>query len=187
MFPEFQEFRKIPRLSRDITITEKIDGTNGLIYIDYSGEIFAGSRSRWLWGSIQDKICNDNHGFARFVKDNQKELMKLGPGYHYGEWYGKGVQKRHYNLSEKRFALFNTARWIGNPYLPSCCQVVPILYTGLFDSLMIKVALECLQYSGSHISPGYMDPEGIVIYHCASRSYYKKTISNDEKSKNANE
>ena len=31
--PEFQEFKKIPRLSRDIIITEKLDGTNGVIYI----------------------------------------------------------------------------------------------------------------------------------------------------------
>ena len=58
MIPEFQEFRKIPRLSREIIITEKIDGTNGLIYInDDCTEIYAGSKSRWL------DDHNDNAGF----------------------------------------------------------------------------------------------------------------------------
>ena len=40
---EFQEFNKIPRLSRDIIITEKIDGTNALakmyIYLKKEGYI----------------------------------------------------------------------------------------------------------------------------------------------------
>jgi len=62
--PEFRGFSKISRLSREIIITEKIDGTNGVIYIDESNNIFAGSRNRWLWGSIQDEIHNDNYGFA---------------------------------------------------------------------------------------------------------------------------
>ena len=48
MLPEFKEFKKIPRLSREIIITEKIDGTNGLIYIDEELNIFAGSKNRWL-------------------------------------------------------------------------------------------------------------------------------------------
>ena len=32
--PGFVEFRKIPRLNRDIIITEKIDGTNASIVIE---------------------------------------------------------------------------------------------------------------------------------------------------------
>jgi len=32
-----------------------------------------------------------------------------------------------------------------------------------------------------------MNPEGIVIYHSASRSLFKKTILDDEKWKNSNE
>lgn len=31
---EFVEFPKIPRLSRDIIVTEKIDGTNAQIYLE---------------------------------------------------------------------------------------------------------------------------------------------------------
>lgn len=31
---EFKEFPKIPRLNREFTITEKIDGTNGCIVVE---------------------------------------------------------------------------------------------------------------------------------------------------------
>jgi len=36
MFPEFHGFKKIPRLNRDIIITEKIDGTKGKINVKMS-------------------------------------------------------------------------------------------------------------------------------------------------------
>lgn len=205
-FPEFQKFKKIPRLSREIIITEKIDGTNGVIFIDENNNIFAGSRNRWLWGSIQDEIHNDNHGFAFWVKQNKEELLKLGEGYHYGEWWGKGIQ-RGYGLEEKRFSLFNVSKWIEKPgltdyltleylkdlklrtknnkleYYPECCYVVPILYEGIFDTISINGILNELQVNGSYASPGFMQPEGIVIYHLAGKYYFKKTIFNDEKGK----
>lgn len=194
-FPEFQGFKKIPRLSREIIITEKIDGTNGLIYIDEQNNIFAGSRKRWLWGSIQDEIHNDNHGFAQWVRANKEELLKLGNGYHYGEWWGKGIQ-RGYDLQEKRFSLFNVSRWIKDKnielkdkqnYCPDCCYVVPILYQGEFSCCNIKIILNQLKIKGSVASPGFMKPEGVVIYHTAGNYYFKKTIENDEKWKNSNE
>jgi len=186
MFPDFKEFRKIPRFSREIIITEKIDGANGLIYIDYAGEIFAGSRNRWLWGSIQDEIHNDNHGFAHWVKTNKDELMKLGPGYHYGEFWGLEIQRR-YGLQEKRFSLFNIERWKNNFYFPRCCSLVPLLYIGPIEDSAIEDCLIELKEHGSKAAPGYMNPEGIVIYHSASRSLFKKTILDDEKWKNSNE
>lgn len=43
--PEFVEFPKIARLSREIIVTEKIDGTNGVIYVGDDGEVLVGSRS----------------------------------------------------------------------------------------------------------------------------------------------
>jgi hypothetical protein len=55
--PEFIGFRKIPRLNREMIITEKIDGTNGAIYIDENNNIFVGSKNRWL------DEHNENHGF----------------------------------------------------------------------------------------------------------------------------
>jgi hypothetical protein len=192
VFPEFHEFRKIPRLSREIIITEKIDGTNGIIYIDEQNNIFAGSRKRWLWGSIQDEIHNDNHGFATWVKTNKEELLKLGPGYHYGEFWGKGI-RRGYGLNEKRFSLFNVNRWVENAtpplqdekqeYCPDCCYVVPILFRGEFDTSIIRITLNNLEMHGSFASNGYMNPEGIVIYHTAGNCYFKKTIKDDERAK----
>jgi hypothetical protein len=190
-FPQFQEFKKIPRLSRDIIITEKIDGTNGLIFIDENNNIFAGSRNRWLWGSIQDEVHNDNHGFAYWVKTNKEELLKLGKGYHYGEFWGKGIQ-RGYGLEEKRFSLFNVGRWVKDrtqtlkekqEYCPECCFVMPILYEGMFNTSIIPSVLDELKIKGSYASPNFMNPEGIIIYHKAGSYYFKKTIENDEKGK----
>jgi len=48
MRPEFLPFGKIPRLLRDIIITEKLDGTNASVTITEEGEIYAGSRNRYI-------------------------------------------------------------------------------------------------------------------------------------------
>ena len=45
---EFQDFPKMARLSREIIVTEKIDGTNAQICIGENGEFFVGSRTRWI-------------------------------------------------------------------------------------------------------------------------------------------
>lgn len=199
---EFQEFKKIPRLSRDCVITEKIDGTNAQIYIvqkeniitDLSGiyagygdlklwenkefMMFSGSRKRWLDCSSD----GDNFGFAKWVQVNAEELLKLGEGRHYGEWYGKGIQ-RGYGLNEKRFALFNVHKW-GDPEVrPKCCGLVPVLYEGMFNTISIDTILLRLKMEGSSAVPGFDKPEGIVIYHKASGQLFKKTIEKDEKPK----
>ena len=44
--PEFVPFPKIPRLHKECIVTEKIDGTNGIIYITDDGDMFIGSRNR---------------------------------------------------------------------------------------------------------------------------------------------
>ena len=190
-FPEFKEFRKIPRLSREIIITEKIDGTNGIIYIDENNKIYAGSRNRWLWGEHQKEIHNDNHGFARWVMEHKEELKQLGKGYHYGEWMGQGIQ-RNYGLKERRFYLFNASRWKQDrtiplaekqEYCPECCKVVPVLWVGEFDTNIILQILNELKRNGSEAVPGFMNPEGIAIYHTAGNYYFKKTIEHDEKGK----
>ncbi|HLE80817.1 MAG TPA: RNA ligase family protein, partial [Dehalococcoidia bacterium] len=100
---DFQEFGKIYRLSRDCIITEKIDGTNAQVVVLEDGRVLAGSRNRWITPEA------DNFGFARWVKEHEEELRSLGPGRHYGEWWGSGIQ-RGYGLKEKRFSLFNVSR-----------------------------------------------------------------------------
>jgi len=174
---EFEGFRKIPRLFRDVVITEKIDGTNGQVCITDDGLIYAGSRTRWL-----DEE-NDNHGFARWVFANQIELIeKLGPGHHFGEWWGQGIN-RGYGLKEKRFSLFNVSKWGDDNVRPVCCSVVPVLYSGPFSTSAVCEILQMLRFQGSRAVPGYVKPEGIVVYHTAGNCYFKVTIENDEKCK----
>lgn len=174
---EFRGFEKIPRLTRDCIVTEKIDGTNAQIYIGEDGEFFVGSRKRWITPD------DDNYGFARWAYEHKDELMQLGPGRHFGEWWGQGIQRK-YGLDGKRFSLFNVGRWTktgeeGKEQVPDCCYVVPILYTGLFLTSEIDSVLGLLERTGSFAAPGFMNPEGIIIYHTAGNHLYKKTLGND--------
>jgi hypothetical protein len=172
----FEPFAKMPRLSREIIITEKIDGTNAQVCIDEDGGFQVGSRKRWITPD------SDNFGFARWAYDNQTELMQLGVGRHFGEWWGSGIQ-RGYGLGkgEKRFSLFNVARW--GDERPACCDVVPILHRGEFATKAIDDILETLAQEGSCAAPGYMNPEGIIIFHTAANMAFKKTIHKDEQPK----
>ena len=173
---QFEAFDKIPRLRRGCVITEKIDGTNAQVCIDADGVMKVGSRNRWITPD------EDNYGFARWCKENEAELLKLGPGRHFGEWWGAGIQRR-YGVPDKRFSLFNVGRW-SNPEaaqfaLPSCCLTVPILYSGEFNDSAIQACMERLKREGSVAAPGFMDPEGIVVFHTASRTLHKVTLGND--------
>lgn len=168
----FESFESIPRLARGCVISEKIDGTNSQVFIpDDLSCIRAGSRNRWITPD------DDNYGFARWVADNAAELMKLGPGRHYGEWWGSGIQRR-YGLNEKRFSLFNSARWTDD-VRPSCCHVVPVLYAGPFNTAVVEEQLTLLRLNGSFAAPGFKDPEGIVIWHESARKLFKKTLGDD--------
>jgi hypothetical protein len=175
MSVEFVSFPKIARLSRECIITEKIDGTNGCIYIGDDLEFLIGSRTRWI--TPQD----DNHGFARWAMEHKDELMRLGPGTHFGEWWGSGIQ-RGYGLlkGDKRFSLFNVSRWYDDSVRPTCCHVVPVLYQGVFDTDYVKDTIGKLADSGSIASPGFMKPEGIIVFHTARGYLFKKTIEKDD-------
>lgn len=195
---EFVPFPKMPRLFRECIITEKIDGTNACICITEDEQFLIGSRSRWI--TPQD----DNYGFARWAEAHREELMKLGPGTHFGEWWGSGIQ-RGYGLTdgEKRFSLFNTARWClanqepqriptADPRiekyqerLPKCCGLVPVLYRGVFATARVDEAIDKLRRGGSEAQPGYMRPEGVVCYHVAGNFGFKTTIEKDQEPKSA--
>lgn len=179
----FKEWPKTHRLNRQIIVTEKIDGSNGVIYISEDlTTVLAGSRNRWL--SVGKGT--DNFGFAAWVEANRTELLKLGPGYHYGEWYGQGIQ-RTYGLTERRFALFNVGRWVLDPAQslnkPACCETVPILYSGAFDNNQINIILVGLSQRGSKAVPGFMSPEGVIVYHSQSKQCFKVTLENDAEGK----
>lgn len=201
----FQEFPKLARLSREVIITEKIDGTNASVLVhriepgqDMAGTIatfgdlalYAGSRTRWI------TPADDNFGFARWATEHAEELVKLGPGHHFGEWWGAGIQRR-YGLTEKRFSLFNVSRWclageaparipMADPRvekyqesLPACCGLVPVLYRGVFTTGAVDASLDCLRESGSRAAPGFMKPEGVVVFHTAALAGFKKTLDHD--------
>lgn len=177
---KFPEFPKIHRLRRELVVTEKIDGTNALVSISEDGSIRAGSRSRWI--TPQD----DNFGFARWVEEHKDELSLLGPGNHYGEWWGAGIQRR-YGLTEKRFSLFNVGRWgdlsPGRTPPPPCCSLVPVLVVTHDFNEAWRFGMTVLRDRGSIAAPGFMKPEGIVVFHSASRVMFKVTFEGDEKGK----
>ena len=181
--PEFREFAKISRLSRQVIITEKIDGTNGVVYVPDNPDepLVSGSRNRWI------PPGEGHFGFEQWVVAHTAELRTLGPGYHYGEWWGPGVGRRGYDLpkGEKRWSLFNVSRW--GTDRPDCCGVVPVIARGLFTTALVEEALDHLRARGSLAAPGFMRPEGIVIYHAQGNVLFKKTLENDDVPKGSKE
>jgi hypothetical protein len=181
MKPEipFEPFSKIHRLNRTVTITEKIDGTNATVYVDDTGSrAYAGSRNKWI--GIED----DNFGFARWVRDHHDELLAFGPGRHCGEWWGQGIGRK-YGLSERRFSLFNTARWSAESPPPACCHVVPVLARGPLLEVDVPGVLAALTKGGSVAAPGFMRSEGIVVFHEPSQNMYKMTLDKNDGHKGA--
>lgn len=172
---DFTAFPSIARLSREMIITEKLDGTNASILITEEGQFLTGSRTRWITPE------DDNYGFSRWAHEHKDDLMALGVGHHFGEWWGQGIQCK-YNIPEKRFSLFNVGRW-NEENKPACCYVVPILDQGDFDTDVITKVMDELRTIGSHAAPGFMYPEGVVIYHKHSNTLFKKTFKNDDKGK----
>lgn len=213
---EFEPWPKIPRLRRGMLVTEKIDGTNAAVVIidrleldtiehadgswylsepddsralaTVEGEdghefvVFAQSRTRFITPTA------DNYGFAGYVQRNAKALVTaLGPGRHFGEWWGSGIQ-RGYGLTggDKRFSLFNARRWrdadlSGVPGL----GVVPTLYEGPFGDLHVEDALDRLALGGSFAAPSFDRPEGVVVWHDAARSSFKVLLEGDDVPKGA--
>ena len=172
---EFIPFPKIPRgtSGEQITITEKLDGTNACIIvqinIDGIPEVISVQSRKRIIG-----VGDDNYGFAQWVYDQGPQLAeKLGEGYHYGEWYGLGIQKNPHMKTTKRLALFNSERWQdGRQQRPEGVECVPILYEGpwtdeIIDSTMFQLRMDAteLQYKA----------EGIVIWYHKSRRYEKFT------------
>lgn len=170
----YPKWSKITRLDSPVTVTEKIDGTNGLVAIypfaGYDGPdideadavafsgtnlVFAGSRNRWL------TVTEDNHGFAAWVRDHAEELVDaLGQGIHHGEFWGRGIQ-RGYGLSHRVFSVFDTRHDLPETTANGACILrVPVVYSGLLSGMPRNGEIFP---SGSRAAPGYARPEGAVI------------------------
>jgi len=203
----FQPWPKIARLRRDMIVTEKIDGTNAAVGImeledprsridgafiytnggetDKAYAVYAQSRKRLI------TPVDDNYGFAAWVEAHAGYLVSiLGPGLHFGEWWGEGIQRR-YDLDHKRFSLFNVHRWgwLNDPQareakaIPDQLWSVPVLKQHTFSTTWAETELAKLRIGGSVAAPGFMRPEGIVVYHTAANAMFKYTIEGDEKGK----
>lgn len=203
MSVKFQEWPKIPRYRRECAVTEKLDGTSSCVVWAPANEenngdtniiitrdltdqhgtpigshhLLAQSRQRFIVPA-RIKAKSDNYSFAQWVDQHVDELTKLGPGYHFGEWWGYGIQ-RGYGMSEKHFSLFNVSRWgEGKQGRPACCDVVPLI--GYMTPDKIDCEVEMLREKGSLAAPGYMRPEGLIIWHSQSKNYYKVLLENDD-------
>jgi len=204
----FEPFPKTPRLFREMVVTEKIDGTNAAVLIEELGDasesldpvnlapgdvlsedgkvyrVSAQSRKRLIFPA-QDGLAPDNFGFAGWVRENALDLVEMmGPGRHFGEWWGFGIQ-RGYGLTYRKFSVFNPEfKWgLDEPRHtldPAQLDTVPVLYRGLFDTQVAGNVLSELALGGSHAAPGFKRPEGVIVWHGAARRTFKVTVEHDE-------
>jgi hypothetical protein len=204
----FEGWPKTPRLFRDMVVTEKIDGTNAAVIVEATdphkeakgvevdGAVYAvGAQSRKRLITPQD----DNFGFAAWVWEHAADLARiLGPGRHFGEWWGSGIQ-RGYGLAngDKRFSLFNVHRYDKafsayyeangqvwpDLYASGRLGVVPTLYAGPFNLGVVEGLMAGLMNHGSKAAPGFARPEGVIVYHTAAGQVFKALLENDDKPK----
>jgi len=179
----FEAFPKIARLKREAVLTEKLDGTNSAIVINDEGEVACQSRNKIITPQ------QDNAGFANWVEKHKAELVQqLGVGIHFGEWWGSGIG-RGYDLKEKRFSLFSTHIWHTESEDCRCieaplCYVVPVLATlTKFSTEEVDKVMAKLKETGSIAVPGYMNPEGLVVFHSQNQALFKVTFEYDDTGK----
>lgn len=195
----FEGWPKTPRLFRDMVVTEKIDGTNAAVVIEKAtadsswqhGDVEAVDLpdGRYMIGAQSRKRLirpdDDNFGFAAWVQEHAADLVRiLGPGRHFGEWWGSGIQ-RGYGLTngEKRFSLFNVNRY-SDVHVPEIgLSTVPLLASGPFDLDDVRDLLADLKQYGSIAAPAFDRPEGVVVFHSASGQVFKALIENDAQPK----
>lgn len=194
----FKAWPKTPRLFKDMVVTEKIDGTNACVVVrllpeeecgvaaggDDGNVVVIGNEPYYgVYAQSRNRLITpekDNAGFAAWVQENAAGLVEtLGEGYHYGEWYGQGIQRK-YGLDHRRFALFNVNRY-GELDLSSVpnLETVPVLFEGEFDTEHVMEVYHGLMAHGSYAVPGYTNPEGVVVFHSASQQVYKVTDAGD--------
>lgn len=145
----------------------------------------------WVGAQSRKRLIvpgDDNFGFAAWVAKNAEQLVAaLGPGRHFGEWWGSGIQ-RGYGLSkgEKRFSLFNTERYAHVAEITGgLIDIVPELYRGPLNDNALWWVKRGLEVNGSVAAPGFMDPEGFIIFHTAARQVFKVLLEGDDTHKGA--
>lgn len=164
--PEFKAFKKIPRITNTVCdITEKLDGTNGVIAIQDHKLVAVGSRSRWLSTKQDNQACTDYLGFYSWCLEPARKswLERLDDGLYYGEYVGAKIG-RTYGLDHRRLYLFryDLKEFIENPGL----GVYTIPYLGAVTLDTLESAIRALQtelsLKGSNVN-GFDRVEGLVI------------------------
>lgn len=169
-FVKYPKTKRLGGKAANMMISEKLDGTNASITIKDGEIVCVASKNR----PITPGKNSDNYGFAQWVLDNHDELLKLGEGYHPGEWCGPKIQDNPYNLEKRTWFIFNTFRPADS--LPSCVKQVPLLYKGPFDMQCIQDVMNDLYHNKSSVTEGAI-PEGVCIYHCGMRETFKDTFN----------
>lgn len=184
---EFRKWGKTARWGSPFDITEKLDGTNAAVLIqsvDLSTDEYMFPVTEWLLSSkgqtytvaaqSRTRIItpeDDNYGFAQWVEDNIHTLVEdLGPGTHYGEWWGAKIQ-RAYGLTngERYFSLFDHKRYGAefewNTLTPNLGLVPLMNYDDEFTMEALSDAVTALKEHGSFAHSGKFDrPEGVVVH-----------------------
>ena len=177
----FKAWGKIPRFeNEEYCFREKIDGTNGCVLVlDQDHELLQGALFAepieqigrdYIWAQSRTRFVHpgdDNFGFAGWVREHAAELVKLGQGYHYGEWWGRGIQ-RGYEQTDRHFSLF---------YYPTALPTDVVRHVPTIKAGSLAEARQVLIDGGSLAQPGFMQPEGVVMYASAAKVYYKSIIS----------
>lgn len=195
---QFKGWGSTTRENKNKTITEKLDGTNACI-VAQDGKVQAQSRKRMITPD------DDNYGFARWVYNNAGALLDtLGYGYHYGEWYGEGIQKNPLGIEGKRFALFHATKYTeANGFdleRVDGLETVPLLHHGQCGVWTIPNIIQDLYTYGSKVKgakaepvksmiPGFddtmfqfdraADAEGIIIWNNETKTRTKMLLKDD--------
>jgi hypothetical protein len=166
---EFKSFGKIERYEKiQAVITEKVDGTNACIN-------FTADETNPLLHTLtcqsRNKLIDpfmDNYGFAAWAHANFEDLFDFfGPGRHFGEWWGNGIQ-RGYGTAERYFSPFNTHlfNWERDDF-PDNVSALPLLWQGPIADLdeAVRECMDDLALYGSFTLPGLgWDAEGCMVW-----------------------
>lgn len=194
----FEKWPSIPRWANDtVTITEKLDGTNAAVIIlpyspDHELMIQDGyakcmayddeTRVEMFTFAVQSRKRfikpgkdTDNAGFAAWAWEWSGVLIEtLGYGKHYGEWWGRGIQ-RGYDRPGKKFSLFSPWRYdTVDLSKVEDLDLVPTLYKGGAEGyLALDLIIATLEKEGSKAAPGFMRPEGAILQSALTGAKYK--------------
>ena len=163
------QFKRLRRsaLFRDVTISEKIDGTNAQVFVVAEDR---GRRQpgRGLGGSLRKRTTSvSRRGSPIMLTSCASSAQDVISA----EWYGRGIQRR-YGLQDRRFALFNSCT-DGPRSARRAAAIVPVLTTRTMGADVVSECLETLRSGGSLARSGFHAPGGIVIYHHASGGMFR--------------